>query len=380
MTILQFTLSQHPSQGGIYVTTQSFREVLNSKIVEIISPELQGQTTGDYQIRVFDRGLFKRYPIPINKNEIMSRLSSSAVSLVIIHGLWRIHDNLGYQFAKKNNIPFWIVTHGALDPYVFTYRALPKHLWMSLFGERLIREASAVICSTSREYDKAKKYLKDAKIEVCHWGIEPPNLKQVNSWKAEIRDRLNIPLGQQILLFLGRIDRMKRPIETALAFKQLKPNNWTFLIVGAMETGEGAEEILEICDGQLVQYHPPVYGVDKWKFLAAADAFVNLSHRENFGRSVVEAAAVGLPLLISDGVDIFPVLQSAGAANVVTINSLDDIRTALQIFLQKLPLEQKYMGQKAQKCFQENFTKELFRNELIKLVKKSTSEGLSRCV
>ncbi|MGB3204740.1 MAG: glycosyltransferase [Crinalium sp.] len=370
MTILQFTLPQHPSLGGIYVTQGAFKKILNSKIVEIVPSQLRGKTEGDYQIELFGAGGFKGNLLPKNFFDLMSHLESLDVNLVIIHSLFHLHAIAGYWLAKKKKIPYVFVPHGTLDPYVFSYRALRKNLWMSLVGNKIIQDSTAVICSTLIESQKASKYLDGNNVEICHWSVNTPNLDEISVWRNEIRNRLDIPSEQRVLIFIGRLNHMKRPLETALAFKQLQPKDWRLLIVGPPEEDNLARDIKNLCDGQYIQYYPPVYGLDKWKFLAAADAFICLSHRENFGRSVVEAAAVGMPIIISDGVDIYPILQEAGGSDVINIKFQSDLIKGLDLFLQKPVSIHKEMGQKAHKCFKENFTESYFRDKLNNLISK----------
>ena len=63
-------------------------------------------------------------------------------------------------------------------------------------------------------------------------------------------------------------------------------------------------------------------GDSKWGAFYAADAFVLPSHQENFGVAVVEALACGLPVLISDKVNIWPdiVHDEAGIVNPDTVD------------------------------------------------------------
>ena len=147
-------------------------------------------------------------------------------------------------------------------------------------------------------------------------------------------------------------------------------NGDIFLIVGNVSEENEKYKLSDMVDNDKVRHYPAVYGTDKWKLLAASDAFVHLSHRENFCYSVIEAAAAGLPLLISDGVDTFPVFKDCGAADVLSINSINDIREGLNNFLIKPKLQHIQMGKMAKNVFQQNFTQKCFEEELINLVTK----------
>ena len=54
-------------------------------------------------------------------------------------------------------------------------------------------------------------------------------------------------------------------------------------------------------------------GPRKWAALRYAEALVLTSHTENFGIVVVEALAVGTPVLVSKRVNIWPEVVAAGA-------------------------------------------------------------------
>jgi glycosyltransferase involved in cell wall biosynthesis len=373
MNILQFTLPHHPSMGGIYTGHEDFRNILKAPIVEVMPSTLWGQTKGDYQIKISGVGFIEKYGLPINVPEIIAKLHELKIDLVIIHSLFHIHSLIGYWFAKQKNIPYLFVPHGTLDPYVFSYRSTQKLFWMSMLGQKLIDNSSAVICSTPREAEKAAKYLQKANIEICPWGIHTPDIVETSVWREEIRNKLNISSNQRLLIFLGRLNRVKRVVETALAFQKLKPKNWTLLLVGPPEETQVMKDVEDICDGQTICYHPPVNSIDKWKFLAAADAFINLSYKENFGYSVAEAAFIGLPILISSGVDIYPMLQSVGAAHVISISSEYDISDGISQFLSKPLLELQNMGLKAKAYALDNFMYNSFGEKLKIIVSKYTN-------
>ncbi len=367
MTILQFTLPNHPSLGGIFNVHQDFRRILNAPIVEIVPRSMRGITDGDYQIQIIGFGFLDKYGIPLNAANVLRSLDNLEIKLIIIHGLFHSHAIIAYQFARQRKIPYLFVPHGTLDPYVFSYRVAQKRLWMQLLGQRLIDQASGVICTTDREKQKAAPFLKQTRVAVCPWGVKMPPL-EVNEWRYRIRTLLGIPFDAKVLICIGRLNRMKRFYETALAFKQLCLPAWRLLIVGYVEEQSVFDKIQQLCDRSTIYYHPPIEPDKRWQFLAAADAYVSLGYRENFGYSIVEAALTGLPLLLSDGADIYPLFETAGAAQVVTVKSQAELMAGLALFLNKPPEQLKEMGQRAAQVAQQNFNDTLFSARLKAIV------------
>jgi glycosyltransferase involved in cell wall biosynthesis len=71
-----------------------------------------------------------------------------------------------------------------------------------------------------------------------------------------------------------------------------------------------------------------VTGEIKNNLLARADLFVLPSYYENFGIAVAEAMAAGIPVVISDRVDLHPAVAAA-AAGWVTACQLEDLTNTL---------------------------------------------------
>jgi glycosyltransferase involved in cell wall biosynthesis len=101
--------------------------------------------------------------------------------------------------------------------------------------------------------------------------------------------------------------------------------------------------------------------------LASADAFVLPSHQENFGMSVVEALAAGLPVLISDRVNIWREIDADDAGFVET----DDLAGTTRLFERWMaapPTEREAMRENARKCFQRRFEIEKAVDSLLKIL------------
>src|SRR5579872_2229101 len=91
------------------------------------------------------------------------------------------------------------------------------------------------------------------------------------------------------------------------------------VIAGPDECGWQAE--LERLAAQLAIAHRitftgPLYGDLKWGALRAAEAIALPSHIENFGITVAEALACGIPALVSKGVNIWREIEADGAGLV----------------------------------------------------------------
>ncbi len=98
----------------------------------------------------------------------------------------------------------------------------------------------------------------------------------------------------------------------------------------------------------------PLYGNAKWNILRAAEAYILPSHQENFGISVVEALACGIPVLISDKVNIRREIEAAGCGLVAA----DDVAGTTWILKRWAGLtaeEKSGMRLRASACFGSHF-------------------------
>lgn len=371
MNILNFTAPHIPSIGGLYTAQESFRRIAGNRIIDVVPNNLYNQTYSDYQIQIVGFGIKDNYGIPlpfslpVNFFDTYQSIKKMKPELIVIHSLFSCHSIIGYLIAKKLSVPYLLILHGILDPYVFSYRSRRKLTWINLIGQKIINQSEAVVCSTQREAIKAFQFLEQANVEICPWGVDIPNPAHKKLWREEIRQKLGLHENEKVLLFLGRLSPIKRLLETALAFKKLNLPRWKFLIVGYKEDEEIFEQIKNLSqENDNIIYHKSVEGIDKWKFLACSDAFISMSRKENFGYSVVEAAFMQLPLLISEGIDIYSYFQSERAGVVSRADTNDCILNDLSIFLSQSDDELRNMGIKAGKVANANFTYEKFEDNL----------------
>lgn len=128
------------------------------------------------------------------------------------------------------------------------------------------------------------------------------NVTQKSQWRDEIRQKYNIPKDAFVYIFIGRITRDKGINELFKASKSLigKQQDAYLLLVGSVEKSESVEAELYKWSQEESRVVYCGYTNEVEKYLAASDLYLLPSYREGFGSAVVEAEAMGVPVIVSD--------------------------------------------------------------------------------
>lgn len=125
-------------------------------------------------------------------------------------------------------------------------------------------------------------------------GVDNIKFSPSFSVRSELRSELGIPSEAVVFLFLGRITEDKGVLDLVAAFELMsQENNAYLLLVGPNELRCNIPESKH--NIRLVGFtdRPEIY-------MQASDVFCLPSYREGFGTVVIEAAACGIPALVSD--------------------------------------------------------------------------------
>ncbi|MCE9630028.1 MAG: glycosyltransferase [Planctomycetia bacterium] len=245
--------------------------------------------------------------------------------LLAVHSLFRAHCRWIRDWAMRCGRPYWVVPHGCLDPAGLARRSLLKRLWMTRDGGPLFADSDAVIFATRREMAKAAQWLpgitstpsgqgRGARGVIIPWPVEVPSLVGAEVAYAALRTRLRIDAEEKILLWVGRFHEAKRPLQAIQAFAAAKPSHCHMVIVGVDETLTRAD--IQRAIPERLTSHVHVLGELRGAALAevwlAADGYISLSEKENFGYSAADALAHGVPVILSCGHDLAHDLPGAG--------------------------------------------------------------------
>lgn len=136
----------------------------------------------------------------------------------------------------------------------------------------------------------------------CGVNLDKFDISQKELWCREIRRKLGIEPDAFVYGFIGRITGDKGINELFSAYRRLlhERSSTYLMLVGFMEKADSVDEELY----QWAQNEKRVLFCDYTKvveqYIAAMDVYILPSYREGFGSAVVEAEAMGVPVIVSD--------------------------------------------------------------------------------
>jgi glycosyltransferase involved in cell wall biosynthesis len=298
-----------------------------------------------------------------------------AADLVSSHSFYIFHPAWVEEICRRRGLPYWLVPHGILDPYVRRRNRVVKQLYMSVVGRRCLANAAATDFSTRNERDKALQTVRVANPVVINWPVDLPAAFDRDAARAALRDRLGIPPECNVLLYLGRLHPMKRPLETIRFFAAATDGSWHMLLVGHPD-GVSEEECRReaaLCDvAARVHVIPGLEAAAVRTVIQGCDLYVSYSFRENFNNAAAECLANGLPILLSPGNDLLADIGPSPAVGTLSESAADAV-TTLNAWASMAAAERFDRGRAGRTWAEANLSFEVFRDRLLELRRETVA-------
>lgn len=260
-------------------------------------------------------------------------------------------------------------------------------LWLD---EKIIVSLSTVIESESFSmYETAISHgiYKKEKASViwcgsaCGVNLDRYIMSNKSAWRKEVREKLGISEDARVFGYCGRITRDKGLNELFAAFKKVvedknRKTDTYLMIIGRNDNAEtiNSELFAWAKSSSFVKFTGYTNNVPK--YYSALDVFTSLSYREGFGLVVIEAAAMGVPGIVSDALGQRDTIVHMKTGYSVRTYNVDDVVEAMNYYIEH-PEKAEEMGVRARKVVEEQYEqKELFkrlaehRNQLIEEANK----------
>ncbi len=384
MRILQIISSMDPECGGV---TEGVRQLSEAAMAQ--GCHVEAATLDPPGAAFLRESSFPIHPLgpSLTPFAYSSRMlpwllqNAGSYDVMVVNGLWQYHSYAARKAALSAGIPYFVYPHGMLDSYfkrTYPLKHLKKWLFWPWGDYRVLRDAAGVCFTTQEERLSAAKsfWLYSARELVVSLGIVAPPSGRVRQAEA-FYARFPALRGKRLALFLGRIHQKKGCDLAIRAFAEVlaAEPDWHLVLCGPDQVGWQAE--LEKLAGALglngrLTFTGMLSGDQKWGALRAADFFFLPSHQENFGVVVAEALACGLPVLISDKVNIWREVKEAGAGLVAPDTLAGSI--AMLRSWNALGIEPRQrIREKTVPCFEHNFEIRQAAAKLIETLQASVS-------
>jgi glycosyltransferase involved in cell wall biosynthesis len=225
--------------------------------------------------------------------------------LIHMHNFRSYQNNVVHQYAMKYRVPYILQAHGSVLPHFAKIQL--KKLYDLVWGYKILGNAAMVIALTSTEVNQYTEMgVDEKKIELIPNGIDLSQYKNLPRC-GDFRKQFNINSNEKIILFLGRIHKIKGLDLLVVAFADLLRNitDCKLVIVGPDDGYLPAlkKQTVDLEIENKVLFTGPLYGTNKLKAYIDADVFVLPAVYDCFSVTLLESMACGTPIVTTDNGD-----------------------------------------------------------------------------
>jgi glycosyltransferase involved in cell wall biosynthesis len=260
------------------------------------------------------RELATTWPLARAHDEAVAR-----ADVVHLHSLYLFHVWATARACRRHGVPYLLRPHGTLDPFIWKRHRLRKWMMECAFQNSVIRGAAALHYTAAEEMKLAEPYVHGARGVVISNGLDLAEYADLPP-PGGLRARHPEIGSRRVVLFLSRLNFKKGLDLLVPAFAEAcRAVDDLHLVIAGPDDGmlketEGRVAAAQV--GDRVTFAGMLGHAQKLAAFRDATMFVLPSYSENFGIAVVEAMACGVPVGISDKVNIWREVQDAGAGLV----------------------------------------------------------------
>ena len=308
MRILMISDVYFPRINGVSTSTQIFRDELikDGHEVTLIAPAYPGNKEEQDIIRIPSRQVMFDPEDRMMKNDkvmaLLPMLRSKNYDLVHIQTPFIAH-HLGVKLARLLSIPCVESYHTFFEEYLFHYVPfVPKAVMRALargFTRKQCNAVDSLIVPSTAMRDVLERYGVTTKMKIIPTGMELDKLKSCNG--PAFRQQYNIPEQRPTLVHIGRVAHEKNIDFLFQMLTQLRKSTPEILLVIAGE-GPALKHLRKLAVKLGIAENVLFVGyLSRADTLldcyCAGDVFVFASRTETQGLVLLEAMALGVPVV-----------------------------------------------------------------------------------
>ncbi|MBP3769957.1 MAG: glycosyltransferase family 4 protein [Lachnospira sp.] len=243
------------------------------------------------------------------------------------------------------------------------------------FADRLKKEKNELFSFTARkEMDDLKKEIEDSdyfivpsnfvkrslyfsnvpesKMFYCNYGVE------LNAFSLKDYNDISYPIK---FVYVGGIKQLKGVGYLLKAISNLPKDKAQLTIVGAYDDSKDLKPYLD-----RVKFTGHIIHSEVVKILKESDVFVFPSLGDSFSLACLEAAAVGLPLIVSENTGMIDNVKDGIEGFIIPIQNSDEIEQKMQWYIEH-PHKIKDMGINARKMAM-NYSWDKYKRNIVDII------------
>ncbi len=249
----------------------------------------------------------------------------SNYDLVHIHGVFTFPPLAACYWSRKHSVPYIVRPAGTLNTWSLQQKTWKKKIYYRAVIDGCLHHANSIHATSEVEKKSLAVLGYKNSVAIVPLGVPLPSF-------SRLTHRINRPL---YLLFLARIHPVKNLPLLLKAISRLVDEGVELKLTVAGDGEPGYltqlhQQIKQLRIQDQITFVGFVQGDKKKEIMADADLFVLPSFQESFGVAVVDAMAMGLPVVISDQVALAAEVADADAGVIVEVNKLDSLVSALR--------------------------------------------------
>lgn len=191
--------------------------------------------------------------------------------------------------------------------------------------------------------------------------LEAFDISKKEAYSKEIKEMYGIPENVPVVGFVGRLGKEKGCNELLTSFKAIKEEfpDARLLFVGPIEKKETISpdilEYFEQCNDIIKTDR--VNNVEK--YTSAMDVYVLPSHREGFGMGVIEASAMGVPVVVTKYPGPSSAMKDGVSGYSVPVNDITQLTEYILYFLRN-PNIAREIGMQGRLWVETQFNQKIF--------------------
>ena len=268
----------------------------------------------DYGQRNFRTVLFReaRNPFALDTKFVQALNDLDPAETVFhLHGGWVPLFSRAAAALHRAGLRYVLTAHGAYNTRAMEKGRWKKKVYFRLFERSLLRNAAAIHCIGASEVDGLQTIYPTDKTVLQPYGMDVAGAE-----RAEARAEDGFVFG-----FVGRLDYYTKGLDLMLNAFAVHARQDPEAVLWIVGDGEGRApteaKIAALGIADRVILYGSKYGAEKDALLRRMRVFLHPSRNEGMPSAVLEAAAFGVPCIVTEATNIGDYVRAYGAGRVV---------------------------------------------------------------